>query len=295
LNKGTITVNGTLEQARIGGIAANGDAASAANCTFTNFVNEGDIIFNADVTFNSNNHACIGGLWGDCNTAHTLVNCGNKGNITVSKDASTASGSQANQVLYVGGLFGYNRSAVKTLTGCFNTGAVTIEEGATMVKGPYTGGCFGKFDKSPIVNENGLRTTGAVKVLNGAASTNDNRCGGVVGWNAEAIGNAQVYCDVVGIGLDGVGMVTGMARNTSYLASSNKLGGRIATELKDGEPNFFNIVKVEPEPEYDASGDPLPISGNFVTFWNVIYGNTWADASASNCDSNSYLSSLTIE
>ena len=295
LNQGTITVNGTLEQTRIGGIAANGDAAGAANCTFTNFVNEGNIIFNADVTFNSNNHACIGGLWGDCNTAHTLVNCGNKGNITVSKDASTASGSQANQVLYVGGLFGYNRSAVKTFTGCFNTGAVTVEEGATMVKGPYTGGCFGKFDKAPTINNDGLRSTGAVKVLNGAASTNDNRCGGIVGWNAEAIGNAQVYCDVVGIGLDGVGMVTGMARNTSYLASSNKLGGRIATTLKDGQPDFYNIVEVMPEGETDANGERLPVEGNYVTFWSVIYGNAWADASAENCDSNTYLSSLTIE
>ena len=295
LNQGTITVNGTLEQTRIGGIAANGDAAGAANCTFTNFVNEGDIIFNADVTFNSNNHACIGGLWGDCNTAHTLVNCGNKGNITVSKDASTASGSQANQVLYVGGLFGFNRSAVKTLKGCFNTGDVTVEEGATMVKGPYTGGCFGKFDKAPVIGEGDLRTTGTVKVLNGAASTNDNRCGGVVGWNAEAIGNAQVYCDVIGIGLDGVGMVTGMARNTSYLASSNKLGGRIATDLKDGQPNFYNVVEAMPEPEYDAGGDPMPIEGNFVPFWSVIYGNAWADASAENCDSNTYISSLTIE
>ena len=36
LNQGTITVNGSLEQTRIGGIAANGDAAGAANCTFTN-------------------------------------------------------------------------------------------------------------------------------------------------------------------------------------------------------------------------------------------------------------------
>ena len=295
LNQGTITVNGSLEQTRIGGIAANGDAAGAANCTFTNFVNEGDIIFNADVTFNSNNHACIGGLWGDCNTAHTLVNCGNKGNITVSKDASTTSGSTSNQVLYVGGLFGFNRSAVKTLKGCFNTGNITIEEGAEIVKGPYTGGCFGKFDKAPVIGSGDLRTTGTVKVLNGATATNDNRCGGVVGWNAEAIGNAEVYCDVIAIGTKGAGLVTGMARNTSYLANSNKLGGRIATALKDGEPDFYNVVETMPEPEYDASGDPMPIEGQFIEFWNVIYGNTWADASASNCDGNTYISSLTIE
>ena len=300
LNQGTITVNGTLEQVRIGGIAANGDAASAANCTFTNFVNEGDIIFNADVTFNSNNHACIGGLWGDCNTAHTLVNCGNKGNITVSKDASTASGSQANQVLYVGGLFGYNRSAVKTFTGCFNTGDVTVEEGATMVKGPYTGGCFGKFDKAPTINNDGLRTTGNVKVLNGAASTNDNRCGGIVGWNAESIGNAQVYCDVVGIGLDGVGMVTGMARNTSYLASSNKLGGRIAKSLNaDGTPNYVtvwaNTGTIVDEETGETITDPNLPAGEIVPFWEVIYGAVWAEASATKCDGCSYISELKIE
>ena len=295
LNQGTITVNGSLEQTRIGGIAANGDAAGAANCTFTNFVNEGDIIFNADVTFNSNNHACIGGLWGDCNTAHTLVNCGNKGNITVSKDASTTSGSQSNQVLYVGGLFGYNRSAVKTLQGCFNTGNMTIEEGAEIVKGPYTGGCFGKFDKAPVIGAGDLRTTGTVKVLNGATATNDNRCGGVVGWNAEAIGNAEVYCDVVGIGTKGAGMVTGMARSSSTMANSNKLGGRIATALKNGEPDFYDVVEVMPEGETDASGDIIPVEGNFVTFWSVIYGNAWADASENNCDGNTYLSSLTIE
>ena len=295
LNQGTITINGTLEQTRIGGIAANGDAAGAADCTFTNFVNEGDIIFNADVTFNSNNHACIGGLWGDCNTAHTLVNCGNKGNITVSKDASTTSGSTSNQVLYVGGLFGFNRSAVKTLKGCYNTGTMTIEEGAEIVKGPYTGGCFGRYDKAPTVGEGDLLSTGTVKVLNGATATNDNRCGGIVGWNAEAIGNAKVYCDIIAIGTKGAGLITGMARADATKASKCALGGRIATALKDGQPDFYNIVEVMPEPEYDANGDPMPVEGNFVPFWSVIYGNAWAEASAENCDSNTYLSSLTIE
>ena len=301
LNQGTITVNGTLEQTRIGGIAANGDAAGAANCTFTNFVNEGDIIFNADVTFNSNNHACIGGLWGDCNTAHTLVNCGNKGNITVSKDASTTNGSTSNQVLYVGGLFGFNRSAVKTLQGCYNTGNVTIEEGAEIVKGPYTGGCFGKFDKSPVINNSGdLRTTGTVTVLNGATATNDNRCGGVVGWNAEAIGNTEVYCDVVAIGTKGAGLITGMARSTSTMASSNKLGGRIAKSLNaDGTPNYVtvwaNTGTIVDEETGETITDPNLPAGEIVPFWEVIYGVAWAEASATKCDGCSYISELKIE
>ena len=300
VNKGTITVNGSLEQTRIGGIAANGDAASAANCTFTGFKNEGDIIFNADVVFNSNNHACIGGLWGDCNTAHTLVDCYNKGNITISKDASAAYGSNTDQAMYVGGLFGYNRggSAPKTFTRCYNTGNVTVEEGATIVN-LYTGGCFGKFDAAPVINENGLRTIGNVKVLNGASESDVNRVGGVVGWNAGTLFGAQVVCEVVAPGVDGVGMVTGMAHSTSALASSCKLGGKIAVELDtNGEPIYKEVSANRmtittgnvDEGEGETVDDP-----RYVPFWRVIYGNAWEAASKDNCDNCSYLGAITIE
>lgn len=298
LNQGTITVNGTLEQTRIGGIAANGDATSAANCTFTGFKNEGDIIFNADVVFNSNNHACIGGLWGDCNTAHTLVDCYNKGNITISKDASAAYGSNTAQAMYVGGLFGYNRSAVKTFTNCYNTGNVTVEEGATTVN-LYTGGCFGRFTAAPVINENGLRTTGNVKVLNGASEHIDNRAGGVVGKNDVSIVGAQVVCEVVAPGVDGVGMVTGMAHSTSALASSCKLGGKIAVELDtNGEPIYKEVSANRmtittgnvDEGEGETVDDP-----RYVPFWRVIYGNAWEAASKDNCDNCSYLGAITIE
>lgn len=300
VNKGTITVNGSLEQVRLGGIAANGDASSAANCTFTGFKNEGDIIFNADVVFNSNNHACIGGLWGDCNTAHTLVNCYNKGNITVSKDASAAYGSNTAQAMYVGGLFGYNRggSAVKTFTNCYNTGNITVEEGATIVN-LYTGGCFGKFDAAPAINENDLRTTGSIKVLNGASESVVNRVGGVVGWNAATISNAQVFCDIVGIGVTGVGMVTGMDRGTSASVSNCKLGGRIATELNNNEPVYKTLVELAGDKEVTdpETGDTTTIPGdpNEVSFFTKIYGGEWAGASVSNCDGCSYISAITIE
>ena len=298
VNKGTITVNGSLEQTRIGGIAANGDASSAANCTFTGFKNEGDIIFNADVVFNSNNHACIGGLWGDCNTAHTLVDCYNTGNITISKDASAAYGSNTAQAMYVGGLFGYNRSTVKTFTNCYNTGNITVEEGATIVN-LYTGGCFGRFTAAPVINENGLRTTGNVKVLNGASEHVDNCAGGVVGKNDASIVGAHVVCDVVGVGINGVGMVTGMGRSSASLAKNCQLGGKIAYALdENGEPVFKTISadkvvigsgSVE-EGDYTEVEDP-----NFVPFWNAIYGSAWADASIENCDGCSYLSAITIE
>lgn len=299
VNKGTITVNGSLEQTRIGGIAANGDASSASNCTFTGFKNEGDIIFNADVVFNSNNHACIGGLWGDCNTAHTLVDCYNTGNITISKDASAAYGSNKAQAMYVGGLFGYNRggSAPKTFTRCYNTGNVTVEEGATIVN-LYTGGCFGKFDAAPVINENGLRTIGNVKVLNGASESVVNRVGGVVGWNAGALVGAQVVCDVVAPGVDGVGIVTGMARNASALASTCKLGGKIAKELDgEGNPVWKTVTATKIESEYFDPDEGLVVEEdpNSVPFWSVIYGNDWSEASESNCDNCSHLSSITIE
>jgi hypothetical protein len=89
-------------------------------------------------------------------------------------------------------------------------------------------------------------------------------------------------------------MITGVSYTAGFAAKS-KLGGRIATTMNGTEPIYYTVVKKEPEPSYDAGGDPMPVEGNFVSFFKVIYGGTWADASEDNCDSCSYISSLTIE
>ena len=131
-------------------------------------------------------------------------------------------------------------------------------------------------------------------MLNGATSKTNNYVGGIVGYNSKAVTNAQCFCDIVAPSVKGVGMITGVSYSAGF-ASNSKLGGRIATAMNGTEPDYYEVVEREPEPELDASGEPLPISGKFYSFFKVIYGGTWADASENNCDNCSYISGLTIE
>ena len=291
LNQGNITINGFAKGLTlIAGISAN----AAAAVSLTGMKNEGDITFNADVIYNADQDLRIGGLQADSNTVQTWTDCYNKGDITVTKDVNVTAGTKS-KYMFIGGLSAALRSVAQTYKNCYNSGNITVEEGASIVKGPYTGGCFGYVNTSPEIDAtDGVRNIGTIKVLNGTTATTNNYVGGIVGYNSKAVANAQCFCDIVAPSVKGAGMITGIAYTSGYAANS-KLGGRIATALKDGQPDFYDVVEVMPETEYDANGDPMPIEGNLVPFWSVIYGNAWADASESNCDSCSYISSLTIE
>ena len=291
LNQGDITINGTAKGLTlIAGISAN----AAAAISLTDVKNEGDITFNADVVYNADQDLRIGGLQGDSNAAQTWTNCYNKGNITITKDVNATAGTYS-KYMFVGGLSAALRSVAQTYKNCYNSGNITIEEGSSIVKGPYTGGCFGYVNTSPSIDAtDGVRNIGTIKVLNGATSKTNNYVGGIVGYNSKPVTHAQCFCDIVAPSVKGVGMITGVSYSAGFAANS-KLGGRIATAMNGTEPDYYTVVKAEPEPEYDANGDPLPSEGKFLSFFKVIYGGTWADANENNCDNCSYISELTIE
>ena len=291
LNQGNITINGLAKGLTlIAGISAN----AAAAISLTGMKNEGDITFNADVIYNAAQDLRIGGLQADSNTVQTWTDCYNKGDITITKDVNVTAGTES-KYMFIGGLSAALRTVAQTYKNCYNSGNITVEEGASIVKGPYTGGCFGYVNTSPVIDAtDGVRNIGTIKVLNGATAKANNYVGGIVGYNSKAVTNAQCFCDIVAPSVKGVGMITGISYTAGFAANS-KLGGRIATTMDGTEPIYYTVVEKEPEPGYDAGGDPMPVEGNFVSFFKVIYGGTWADASESNCDSCSYISSLTIE
>ena len=291
LNQGDITINGMAKGLTlIAGFSAN----AAAAISLTDVKNEGDITFNADVMYNADQDLRIGGLQADSNTAQTWTNCYNKGNITITKDVTVTAGTYS-KYMFVGGLSAALRSVAQTYKNCYNSGNITIEEGSSIVKGPYTGGCFGYVNTSPSIDAtDGIRNIGTIKVLNGATSKTNNYVGGIVGYNSKPVTYGQCFCDIVAPSVKGVGMITGVSY-AAGLAANSKLGGRIATAMNGTEPDYYTVVKAEPEPELDASGEPLPITGKFRAFFKVIYGGTWADASDNNCDNCSYISELVIE
>ncbi len=291
LNQGNITINGTAKGLTlIAGISAN----AAAAVSLTGIKNEGDITFNADVVFNADQDLRIGGLQADSNLAQTWTDCYNKGDITVTKEVNVTAGTKS-KYMFIGGLSGALRSVAQTYKNCYNSGNITVEEGASIVKGPYTGGCFGYVNTSPVIDAtDGVRNIGTIKVLNGATATTNNYVGGIVGYNSKPVTHAQCFCDIVAPSVKGVGMITGVSYTAGYAANS-KLGGRIAKELANGEPVYKTLAadKVIVEGSNDEDGYFSYEDTNFIPFWTVIYG-VWDDASKDNTDGCQYLAEIKL-
>ena len=100
----------------------------------------------------------VGGLCGNADGC-TITNCRNEGNIT-------------SNALYVGGIAGQSNG----MTGCSNSGSITINSSADAVKTQYCGGVTGYIINAPISN---CHNTGAIAILK--KSSNTVNYGGVCG------------------------------------------------------------------------------------------------------------------
>lgn len=140
----------------VGGLVGRNRSANISDCT-----NSGEIVANATYVADADstkNNLYIGGFTGYCsNPDGVLENCTNTGNISV---ASTT------RNIYVGGICA--RCSAGTITGCANSGAITVSTGRTSgdpCKFFYLGGLFGVIntdkDNSPSI-VNGCSNSGAI-------------------------------------------------------------------------------------------------------------------------------------
>ena len=139
----------------IGGLIGRNRAAAISNCT-----SSATIVSNATYVTDAKaaTDLYIGGFTGYCSNPNgVLENCSNTRNISV---ASTA------RNIYVGGICA--RCSAGTITGCANSGAITVSTGRTSgdpCKFFYLGGLFGVIntdkDNSPSI-VNGCSNSGAI-------------------------------------------------------------------------------------------------------------------------------------
>lgn len=123
----------------VGGLVGRNRSANISDCT-----NSGEIVANATYVADADstkNNLHIGGFTGYCsNPDGVLENCTNTGNISV---ASTA------RNIYVGGFCA--KASAGTITGCSNSGAITVSTGRTSgdpCRFIYLGGLFSVVDAS---------------------------------------------------------------------------------------------------------------------------------------------------
>lgn len=123
----------------VGGLVGRNRSANISDCT-----NSGEIVANATYVADADstkNNLYIGGFTGYCsNPDGVLEKCTNTGNISV---ASTA------RNIYVGGICA--KASAGTITGCSNSGAITVSTGRTPgdpCKFIYLGGLFSVVDAS---------------------------------------------------------------------------------------------------------------------------------------------------
>ena len=282
----------------IGGIAGE---FNSGTFTVDKAINTGSIDINIHHNSSSNaNETAYGGLIGLKNRNMTIKNSHNSGNVTIGGKTDIKK-----QHLSVGGLCGIINGGSTTIENCYNEGTIKVEKdakiGSASSKDLHSGCLAGWINTATTISQNGFRNVGNIEVYNKNNITRVCYVGGVVGNTGQKLQNAEVFCDIIAPGATKAGMIIGQSRG-SQLAQNCKLGGRIAKALnEDSTPKFKTVWKsnstgeVDPETGEVLDQDPDAPTGEIVPFWQVIYGGTWADANASNCDGCSYIGGITIE
>ena len=222
---GDIIVNGILAQRpAVGGIMAynSGNYASLTNVHHT-----GDITVHNAKAAAAVNWASVGGIIGYDGQEPPLTNCTNSGNITVTGNYATETGTYP---LRVGGIVGYPNSFAKVKAGVINTGNITIgAKGVeTKVDCLCVGGMWGEVTSASATMTDPI-VTGDITITNVTnASVADSYVGGIVGKTIAKVTNAQCYCTISAIGYTNIGFATGSARVAgSIIATGCKIGGYI--------------------------------------------------------------------
>ena len=267
-NHGDITVTSRVANStRVAGIVARVESSSG-KITLDSCSNTGNIIYNGSVSEDTAGASTAGGIVAGQNAGSITVvgSLVNRGNIT-SAVSQLANG---NDVM-IGGIFGSAKTF--TFTNCTylqNTGNVSYS--GTANKGVRLGGIIGSSVTTsaftvPMINSGNISYTGT------CGSEFASHVGGCVGYLEAGISNAQSVCSINAYTATGAGLITGVSRSETIVASNCQIGGKICSKL---------TVKFDEENDTDVA---VTETLNTSNFYKYIYGapiNT-DTASADNC------------
>ena len=212
------------------------------------FTNYGDITINGECKT-----AQIGGFigryakgTGKGTTLHySLIESRNKGNMTV--NAAVKGGDCA-----IGGMMGFQIHNFATAKGNWiNEGKMTFTgsvEGARLLIGGY----MAATDRALSGTNCTVYNFGDVEVTGTVDETKNYRIGGVYGQTNKTFANCHNYCNIVAVGYQHVGMLTGCDRSSTVNGTGCSVGGTICLsgDIEDetldvislNESNYFNYM-----------------------------------------------------
>jgi hypothetical protein len=270
-NSGNITIGeGTIvEKADVFLCVGGVTATSAAGVNHTNCHNSGNITMNGT----AKHGAIIGGLIARNVSAATYEKCSNSGNILITTGKE---GTSYTKSAYAGGMSGSQSSNVCTCTGFTNSGSIIFRGKTTDTC--RLGGIVGSQTQAATA-WTGLVNTGDI-TLEGEYVDSKTFVGGIIGNSSKGISGSQTLCNITAIGASNVGMVLGVARSTSIIASGCKVGGTITTKMTTTEDSDGIEVSIP---------DTVALTEN--NFFEYIYSSI-IDETAAAEDGCSYISEI---
>ena len=209
-NDGTITFveSGKCKELEIGGICG------LTKQPLRNSVNNGDIILAGQVT--GTTVRVGGGIgWIVSGGMNTITN---HGDVTVKSTAKMPSVTGQ-----ISGVIGLSQDSNSN---AFNTGTITIENGATMAAGTMIGGCLAD-TRTNVTNATNI---GDINIQTVLSSGNNWFVGGCVGKAAaKTYKNFQCYCSFSTNGATNAGFLIGTPRTSSIKVTSGAVGGYCLT------------------------------------------------------------------
>ena len=221
-NHGNITIDGSdiNTTLMVGGVIN----IMESKATYTNLTNTGDISIN-NFASKTNSYIIAGGIAGRIryNTnANITGNMVNKGDITLSGTLNQTDG----KTIHVGGFVGLLVSLPAMSVTFTNSGDITFD--GTSNSDIKLGGIFGSCDK--VVTLNNSTQTGDVTCSGTVASGKEAYVGGIAGGYDAARGSVsgvRCFCNVKASGYTNVGMISGLAYDSTKPFSNCHIGGTI--------------------------------------------------------------------
>ena len=251
VNSGNISINATFK----GYLYVGGVEAGSGNYSKIHFANSGNINIKSNTTVGG--AVRVGGICGYLTGAAVKLlsndkgeGCYNTGNVTFS---GTAGSGDADDVLYMGGAFGYITDKTTGLLGdVSNSGSVIFNGTHTGSAMAAIGGVFG-CNLGNISTMTSLVFSGEKLECTGSSPDETTYIGGIVAHTVSPVTGAKAFCNILAYndpdnrGYSNVGMVMGTPPydsegNTTRKATNCHIGGAVCTS-KDGpgNPNWTDL------------------------------------------------------
>ena len=160
----------------------------------------------------------------------------NTGNITINSDVKCTQGTNVKEI---GGCIGMAQS---TVTKAYNSGNITIKEGAQIQNGHFIGGCVADARSAVTTAHN----TGNIIIENIAQEGNTNTAGGALGrvYSNKILQDILSYSDMQVTGYANFGFLVGSHRSDTLKLTSGGIGGTyLEYDIEDGSVKRVSITE----------------------------------------------------